>query len=248
MSVSLAAAEHQRQAFPITPSQHAELLHPVKHKGGAKGRVVLARKLVKYPWWEEKESWQPYELDAVLWDAADECDRYITQNRFSGERRLVAQLQELSALYSDVDFYDVPELRNLAPESILRMALQSLYSASIPEPSLGLCSGRGICIVWRHTTVTREELPIWNACQDGLYKLLKPLGADIRSRDAARVLRLVGTVNSKNGASVYCLRDAAEQVYRFEDLAESLSLVSAQQDEVGDQERTADLYSLQRPS
>jgi hypothetical protein len=97
------------QPYPFTPSQQAELLHPPARYGG----VVLARKVAEPPYWAEKSS-QPFELDMVLHDLAGKQDRYLTQSRFIGRRRVIAQLEELSAMFVDRDFYKVPK-RTVSP-------------------------------------------------------------------------------------------------------------------------------------
>jgi hypothetical protein len=85
-----------------------------------------------------------------------------------------------------------------------------------------------------------KEIPSWQDCQYKLWRILKPLGADPRARDGARVLRLVGTMNSKNGGPVYALRDAGPR-RPFEELAASI----LQADLVEDEEQpVADLYDL----
>jgi hypothetical protein len=193
------------------------LLHPLK----AKGRATVARILPQQVGWKE-QCWEPWELEAVLASAEGQTDTYLSQNRFRGKRRAVAQVLELCGFYSDVDFYTVAELRNLEPEAVLEKVLELLRVAGIPEPSMALSSGWGLYLRWQHAPVARKRQPEWNAYQDRIYRVLKPLGADSRAREAARGLRLAGTTNSKNGATVRFLGDPAEETYRFEDLAEAL--------------------------
>lgn len=223
-------AEHQKQLYPLTPSQHAGLLHPV----ASDGRAVVVRR----GRWDESEAWRPYELDAVLFDVAGEPDTYITQNSFSGHRRLVKDVLELGALYADLDYYTAPDLNGRAPEAVMEMALKLL--GAMPEPSLVISSGRGIQLVWQHHPVGRKELPRWNDTQTSLYRSLRGVGADAAARDAARVFRLVGTINSKSGATVRTLHNTG-QVHDFEKLVESMPMVEPERDPSGD---GADVYDL----
>jgi DNA-binding CsgD family transcriptional regulator len=154
---------------------------------------------------------------------AGEPDTFITQNRFSGSRRLTQDVQELSCLYSDIDYYGVPDLAGQPPEQALEQALEQ----GLPEPSLAISSGRGLCLIWQHQPMSRKELPKWNHAQHSLYRSLKVVGADFKAKDAARVFRLVGTVNSKNGATVRTVHNSG-QVYDFEKLAEALPVVEEQ--------------------
>lgn len=228
-----------RQAYPMTPSQHAELLHPLK----AKGWATVAHILPEPAGWKE-QSWAPWELEAGLAGAEGQTDTYLSQNRFRGKRRAVAQILELCGLYSDVDYYTVPQLRGLLPEAVLEKALERLSEAGVPEPSLALSSGQGLYLIWLHVPVSRKHQPAWNVCQDRIYRVLKTLGADPKARDAARVLRIAGTTNSKNGATVRFLGDVAEKVYSFEDLAQALVINPAREDGEERVEPCADLYSL----
>lgn len=194
--------------YPVTPGQHAELLHPV----ASDGQVVV----VPRGRWDESEAWRPYELDAALYDRAGEPDTFITQNRFSGRRRLTQDVSALTCLYSDLDYYGVPDLAGLSPEAVLERALEK-----VPEPSLAISTGRGLCLIWQHKPLNRASLPKWNDAQHSLYRSLKVVGVDSAAKDAARVFRLVGTVNSKNGAVVRTIHNSG-QVYDFEKLAEML--------------------------
>lgn len=211
------AERETRAEFPRTPAQHAELLHPP----ASKGLVWLGRKAGGE--WSE-ESWRSWELEAVLDRLAGDRDVYATPNRFKGKRRATSQVAELAALWGDVDFYTVPQLRGHAPEAVLEMALERLRKAGVPEPSLAICSGQGLQLVLQFTApVRRHEIEVhrWQACQRRLYELLRDLGADRSVLHAKTLLRLAGTTNGKNGSPVYALRDAGPRA-SFADLAEAI--------------------------
>jgi hypothetical protein len=229
----------EKNPFPHTPAQHALLLHPLK----AKGRATVARARSEPVGWKE-QCWEPWELEAVLASVEGQTDTYLSQNRFRGNSRAVAWVLKLCGLFSDVDYYDVPELRGLPPEAVLEKALERLREKGLPDPSLALSSGRGLALSWRHAAVARKRLPEWNACQDRIYRVLKPFGADTKARDAARVLGIAGTTNSKNGATVRFLGDPSEEVYRFENLVEPLVQNPVREDGEEHGEPGADLYSL----
>ena len=134
-----------KNPFPHTSSQHALLLHPLK----AQGQATVARNLPQPVGWKE-QCWEPWELEAVLVRAEGQLDTYLSQNRFRGDRRAVAQVQKLCGLFSDVDYYDVPELRGLLPEAVLEKVLERLREEGLPDPSLALSSGQGLALIWRH--------------------------------------------------------------------------------------------------
>lgn len=84
----------EKNLFPRTPAQHAGLLHPLE----AQGRATVARILPEPVGWKE-QTWAPWELEAVLAGAEGQTDTYVSQNRFRGKRRAVAQILELCGFY-----------------------------------------------------------------------------------------------------------------------------------------------------
>jgi len=126
--------------------------------------------------WKE-ENWASFELEAVLHAADGQTDTYVSQNRFRGKRRAVVNVLELCSMYSDLDYYKAPELRDLSPEAVLEKVLERLRDEGIPGPSLALSSGRGLQAVWAHKPVGRKEMPTWNAAQDRIYRVLGPMRA-----------------------------------------------------------------------
>lgn len=90
-----------------------------------------------------------------------------------------------------------------------------------PTPSFYISSGQGLYIIWllEKTVATQKSKKYWRQIELGLIKLFKGFGADERVKDPARVLRIPGTINSKNGNMVkivesnnirYEMRDIAE--------------------------------------
>jgi len=66
-------------------------------------------------------------------------------------------------------------------------------------------------------------LPKWNLCQEYIFEALKGLGADPTAKDAARVLRLVGSRNSKSGTIVEVVwEEHGEATWPFGDLADEI--------------------------
>ena len=123
-------------------------------------------------------------------DHLGEIDRYFTPNEFRNWRR-VELLISLRACYVDLDGWtDWPAV------------LDVLQARGMPMPSLIVESGRGLHLYWPIDAAPKQSLPIWQAVQDELVKQLAQVGADPSARDCTRVLRIVGSVNSKNLAEV----------------------------------------------
>jgi len=207
-----------------SPLAHARYLH-----GGGKGDVTVGQK----NGCETPNDWNQHHYSAeklpeVLPAYSGLQDVYISQNRFYGPRA-VSRLAELSAMYTDLDFYKIEGLAQMSPEGVLDLALEALLRARFPYPSLGVTTGRGIALVWRHESEPRSALPKWNRCQSEIYEALKHLGADPFARDAARVLRLAGTYNSKSGTLVESIFENTHHVWDFGELADEILPLTGEQ-------------------
>ena len=197
---------------PISPGDHASILHPA-----GRGRVTIARKADGR--WRET-SVPVSDITYAVRHLQGEQDVYLTQNRFHGRRRLVSRLAELDALFIDLDYYKT-EHGDAHPQHVLGLALEALEQARIPCPSFAVSSGRGLALIWLHRPVPRAALPRWRACQQMLCRILEPLGADRQATDAARVLRLIGTRNSRSDTLVEAIMPVGD-IWDFDLLADEI--------------------------
>jgi hypothetical protein len=180
------------------------------------GTVAIGQKTARGGW---RESVYPVEVAIELLNHYRGKENvYLSTQRFRGRRR-IARLLSLSSLYADLDFYRFPELAYLHPYMVLELALEHLERAAIPPPTLAISSGRGLYLVWQHEHLKRSALPRWNRCQSRLVEVLENFGADAQARDAARVLRVVGTMNREE--TVYSLLSVGE-IYSFDALADRI--------------------------
>jgi hypothetical protein len=197
-----------------TPREHGRLVH-----GGGMGCVAIVQKIPKSGFWREKS--HPLEVAIeLLRHYAGQEDVYLSTQRFRSRRR-IAHLLSLGSLHMDLDYYRIPELTRVHPLAALEMALVALEKAAMPEPTFAIGSGRGLYLLWLHGPIPRAALPRWTACQKTLWEVLKPLGADRAAIDAARVLRVVGTIHSEAGVVVESLAPVGE-VMGFEHLAKKI--------------------------
>ena len=191
------------------PRQHGAQLH-----GGGMGTVAIGQKNASGFW---RERVYPVEVAIELLNSYRGRENvYLSTQRFRGRRR-IAKLLSLSSLYADLDYYRNPKLAYQHPYMVLELALAHLEGAEIPPPTLAISSGRGLYLVWQHEHLKRSALPRWNRCQRQLVEVLERFGADSQARDAARVLRVVGTMNRQE--TVYSLLSVGE-VYEFGALAD----------------------------
>jgi hypothetical protein len=225
------------EALVTSPLDHGRFLH-----SACEGHVAVARKVPGLP---SPDNWEQYsyptrELYEVLPAYTGMHDAYISQNRLWGSR-CVSRLARLSAMYADLDYYKIPGLVGMHSLAVMDLAFEELQRAQIPRPSLVVAKGRCLALVWRHEPVPRNALPKWKACQDHIFEVLKGLGADPSARDAARVLRLVGSRNSKSGTTVEAIwEEHGESTWEFGDLAdEILPLIREELEKLRDQRREA---------
>ena len=199
------------------PRLHGEQLH----RGGL-GCVAIAQKTARGSW---KETVYPVEVAIELLNHYRGREHvFLSTQRFSGRRR-IAKLLSLSSLYADLDYYKAG-YEGWHPYYIFDLALDRLAAEEMPPPTLAISSGQGQYLIWQHEHIKRTALPRWNACQRRIGEVLRPLGADAQAKDAARVLRVVGTHNDKR--PVYSLLPVGE-VYEFNKLADQvLPLTQAQ--------------------
>ncbi|MCI4410692.1 MAG: hypothetical protein JHC38_03360 [Thiotrichales bacterium] len=139
-------------------------------------------------------------------------DTYLTVNEFYGWR-LVRLLRSLRAVYVDID-----------GQTDLGYVLDELKDAGIPAPGAVIYSGNGLHLYWLLEPTTGKALPVWQKITDKIIDALAHVGADPKAKDCTRVLRLCGTVNSKNGKRVkglvldgyyWTLHELADEVLGF---------------------------------
>lgn len=130
-------------------------------------------------------------------------DAYIAQNVFWRPNRQAKYLWKLTSHYVDLDTYKVPELQVLSAERLSARLLAECEERGIPEPTVVVYSGRGLQAKWvLASPQPTQVLPRWKAVQEELCRRLASLGSDRKALDASRVLRVVGTLNTKSGEKV----------------------------------------------
>ena len=161
--------------------------------------------------------WQQYYFEGIndLSINLKSKDVYISQNTFNNKSRRLIHLKELKALYIDIDCYKM----NLSKEAVKYFMENDLYG-QIPVPNMLIDSGRGLYYIIFLENTMAEELPKWQLVEKYLYEKLKDLGADNKALDATRVLRVTGTVNSKNNSIVKVI-DTYDYQYTLDEIIEN---------------------------
>lgn len=196
----------QQQASLLNPECEAELYH---HAGS---RGFFAH-LVKDGRGTRQRSYRIDHLPVVI-DRADPAkDNYISQAEFCRPNRRVVNLLRLNLNFIDLDFYaiDPGGERFASPQQMAWVVRYFCEDERIPPPSLIAFSGRGLYLKWLYEgAIPRQAVPRWNALQRRLVELFAPFGADTRAKDASRILRLMGTTNTKSGEVVRVLHVETE--------------------------------------
>jgi hypothetical protein len=120
-------------------------------------------------------------------------DVFITPNEFY-RWRLIRLLAGLNAFYVDIDVHD----GSGCPVRAAWQAIDRVTAARVPSPNMVVYTGRGAHLYWLFGRTPAAALPRWQVAQRRLGQIA---GADIQALDATRVLRLIGTQNSKADSS-----------------------------------------------
>ena len=145
---------------------------------------------------------------------------YITPNSFFIPKRKIENIRKLNALYIDIDYYNIENLKGYDHERVLAILENDYFGQDVPEPSFVIFTGHGLAVYWLLEPVPIKVLPLWNAVQKHFLDKLKEMGADSKSIDSARVMRLAGTINSKTGERSKLYIYDEKLVYTLKDIQE----------------------------
>ena len=146
-------------------------------------------------------------------------DIYISQLEFSERKRTVNAVAAMNVSFLDLDG---KLARNQTPEEWRDVVLEHCRRYAIPEPNEMVFTGNGIHVKWIYTQpASRSHLERWNCIERLLFVQFEALGADAKALDAARVLRLPGTVNCKPGTEDNHVRivHSSPAAFTFEEFA-----------------------------
>ena len=135
---------------------------------------------------------------------------YTSMNSFmTGKSRKTKNLHRLNALYTDIDCYNM----NLTPEQVIHQLENDYFGTVIPRPTFIIKSGRGLYLIWKiHKGDDKRAMPKWSKIQRYIHSKLRGFGADGQALDAARILRVPHTVNTKSKRLVW-IADFADVQY-----------------------------------
>ncbi|GKX68977.1 helix-turn-helix domain-containing protein [Inconstantimicrobium mannanitabidum] len=149
----------------------------------------------------------------------EDVNIYVSPNSYFKPYRRIENIRKLNALYIDIDFYNSKHYQNSSYDGVKYILEHDYFGKTVPEPSFIINTGRGMAVYWLIEPVPYKALPLWNGLQKYLLKELEDVGADSKSIDSARIMRLAGSTNQKNKVKaqieiyndyIYSLREIQE--------------------------------------
>lgn len=141
---------------------------------------------------------------------------FISPNTFFIKKRSIRNIRHLRSLYVDLDL----DLSKISKSEAVYKVFVLAEEGKIPRPTMAVDSGRGIHLYWRIESAPYGALYTWQQLEDYLYNNLKHLWADRSATDAARLLRLPNTINSRNNEFCKVLYVDHDLIYSMYDLRE----------------------------
>lgn len=189
------------------------------------------------------------EIENYLIGLDGQEDKFISVNTFFGRRRH-ENLKCLTALIVDLDLGKAFSKGNDYQGDFMRLrqdALDILSCAGIPIPNFSVQSGKGVHLYWLFDQIVpAKAFSRWRACLKVMIELLAKVGADEAVKDATRVLRLVGTINTT--APMHCRRVTSEifvtDRYSFDFLADQILPLTRSELDAQRQERAKKLLDI----
>lgn len=168
------------------------------------------------------EAISPIEINSE--EYKNKKDIYYTPNTFNSSiKREREYLWQLHRFYIDIDHKAGTE--PIDPFEVVGAVEQLVEEKKIPQPTEYINSGRGIHIYWDINNCHIMLLDLWEKIENHLFNTIKELErsiknivVDSRVKDPTRLLRLPGTINSKNNSKCYSMLKNESNKYNIFDL------------------------------
>lgn len=192
------------------------------------------RQIPSWGWWTlnrkvgtqlTQKSYMLSQLEYVLTHIDKSKDTYMSQAFFTEQNRRALNLAYITHAYVDLDIYNIPTLSGKSVDNIAHELLLYCQDNFIPAPSYIVSSGRGLYMKWAFDKpVPKRAAGIAVAVNKALVRKFESFGADSKAVDMSRILRVVGSVNSKNGevVKILYLNGTSDNIktYGFNDFAD----------------------------
>lgn len=158
----------------------------------------------------KQKSYRIDQFQQVLANIDPKVDTYISQCFFSKPNRRALNVAYMTHAYVDLDAYEIPEFKDLTLDQKSAHILAFCDESGIPEPTMIASSGRGLYCKWSFSSpIPRKPLMKFTRLNRALVDKFQPYEADEKCVDVSRILRVVGSTNTKeNGGPVTVLHIA----------------------------------------
>lgn len=139
-------------------------------------------------------------------------DCFISPNTYYRRKRDTRSVRHLNAFYVDLDYYKL----GLSLDDVLQAFEFYAKTERIPMPTIIFDSGRGAYGVWKIEDVPgkfKQTKNLYNYIQQYICDLFSDFGADPKSKDIARILRVPYSVNTKVNKRVEIIEMHPENIY-----------------------------------
>lgn len=149
----------------------------------------------------KQKSYRIDQFQSVLANIDPNIDTYVSQAFFSKPNRRALNVAYMTHAYVDLDAYEVPDFKDLTLDQKCAHILGFCDDSGIPEPTMIVSSGRGLYCKWSFSSpIPRKPLMKFTRLNRALVDKFKPYKADEKCVDVSRILRVVGSTNTKPGA------------------------------------------------
>lgn len=167
-------------------------------------------------------AYSPIEID--IEEYQNKSDIYYTPNTFNSPiKRRREYLWQLHRFYIDIDHKE--GTRTIDYFEVAGAIEELVQANKIPQPTEYINSGRGIHVYWDIANCHIMLLDLWEKIENYLFNQVKEIEKtidnielDIRVKDPTRLLRLPGTINSKNNSKCYSMLKREKNIYNIFDL------------------------------
>ena len=155
----------------------------------------------------QQKTYKLDQLEFVLSHISQNRDTYMSQGFFSKPCRRALFIETITHAYIDIDCYKSNFFAENSTKQQKTLAILAFCDDNlIPAPSVIISSGRGIYLKWYWSRpIPRAAAGRAVAVNKQLVQLFSGMGSDPACVDVSRILRVVGTLNSKNNEPVELL-------------------------------------------
>lgn len=195
----------------MTLGDYMEIMYP---RPDESGYIAIAQ---KNPVWQQ-EMYATETMSDII-TGYSPYNLYLSVNTYYIPVRKNGTVRHLNALYVDIDTYNA----GVGHSDILDAIDFLAKTERLPVPTFVIDSGRGMYLIYKIHDVPGGSLParrMYQHIQSYIVDSYNDMGADYKAKDIARVLRLPGSINTKNNKMVQIVQYNPAAIYHMSDFRE----------------------------